>query len=161
MLFSSCAEGLVALAGDYSANVIVNDRVDVARLSGAHGVHVGQEDFPPAASGSQLGPDAIIGFSTHTVAQVEDGFAGTCDLHGRRAGVRDVNQGHGLQRRWPGSRPGRIAHGGPTPIVAIGGMTLGNARSAIDAGAVAVAVISDLLVGNPAARVKTFLRALE
>jgi thiamine-phosphate pyrophosphorylase len=47
------------------------------------------------------------------------------------------------------------------PLVAIGGVTLANARSAIDAGASSVAVISDLLVGDPGERVKAFLRALE
>jgi thiamine-phosphate pyrophosphorylase len=47
------------------------------------------------------------------------------------------------------------------PVVAIGGVTLDNARSAIDAGASAVAVITDLIAGDPAARVKAFLRALQ
>jgi thiamine-phosphate pyrophosphorylase len=47
---------------------------------------------------------------------------------------------------------------GSIPIVAIGGVTLANARSAIDAGASSVAVISDLLVGDPVERVKAFLR---
>ena len=46
-------------------------------------------------------------------------------------------------------------------IVAIGGVTLANARSTIDAGAAAVAVISDLLTGDPTERVKAFLRVLE
>lgn len=51
------------------------------------------------------------------------------------------------------------AHGMPT--VAIGGITLDNARSVIDAGAASVAVISDLLTGDPEARVRAFLRVLD
>jgi thiamine-phosphate pyrophosphorylase len=50
---------------------------------------------------------------------------------------------------------------GPIPIVVIGGITLDNARSALDAGAAAVAVISDLLTGgDPATRVRDYVRAL-
>ena len=47
------------------------------------------------------------------------------------------------------------------PVVAIGGITLDNARSVIDAGAASVAVISDLLTGDPEARVRAFLRVLD
>src|SRR5215469_6411270 len=49
--------------------VIVNDRVDVALLSGAAGVHLGQTDLPPAAARLLLGPGRIIGFSTHNLEQ--------------------------------------------------------------------------------------------
>ena len=69
--FLDLADALVTLAGDYEAIVIVNDRVDVARLCGADGVHVGQEDLSPAVAREQLGPQAVVGFSTHTVTQVE------------------------------------------------------------------------------------------
>jgi thiamine-phosphate pyrophosphorylase len=49
---------------------IVNDRPDIARLSEADGVHLGQEDLPVAAARHLLGPDALIGVSTHTPEQV-------------------------------------------------------------------------------------------
>jgi thiamine-phosphate pyrophosphorylase len=52
-----------------------------------------------------------------------------------------------------------VPHG--LPVVAIGGITLDNARSVIDAGAASVAVISDLLNGDPEARVRAFLRVLD
>jgi thiamine-phosphate pyrophosphorylase len=50
---------------------IVNDRPDVALVLGATGVHVGQEDLPPAAARRTLGPEAIIGLSTHSSADLE------------------------------------------------------------------------------------------
>ena len=56
----------MALAAPYGASVIVNDRADIARLSGAAGVHVGQDDLPPDAARHLLGDGAIVGFSTHT-----------------------------------------------------------------------------------------------
>ena len=158
--FLELCDALVSLTRDYSAVLIVNDRVDIARMSGAHGVHVGQEDLPPAAARSQLGPDAIVGLSTHSVAQLEAALhepvsylavgpvfgTSTKDTGYRAVGLDLVSIASGLAG---------------VPIVAIGGITLENARSAIAAGASAVAVISDLLVGDPAARVKAFLRALE
>jgi thiamine-phosphate pyrophosphorylase len=49
---------------------IVNDRADVARLMGADGVHLGQDDLPVHEARRLLGPDALIGVSTHTVEQV-------------------------------------------------------------------------------------------
>jgi len=50
---------------------IVNDRADIAKASGADGVHLGQTDLPPAAARSILGPGAIIGLSTHSPEQVD------------------------------------------------------------------------------------------
>src|SRR5262245_15888948 len=50
--------------------LIVNDRPDVALLAAADGVHVGQDDLPPAECRRLLGASAIVGVSTHTSAQV-------------------------------------------------------------------------------------------
>lgn len=157
--FLALCDGVIALARDYAASVIVNDRVDVARLSGAHGVHVGQDDLPPAAARSQLGPDSIIGFSTHSVAQVEAALLEPVDYIavGPVFGTSTKDTGYAAV----GLDLVSIASGlASVPIVVIGGVTLENARSAIDAGAAAVAVISDLLKGDPTARVSAFLRAL-
>ena len=155
------SDGLVALAGSYSASVIVNDRVDVARLSRAHGVHVGQEDLPPSAARAQLGSDAIVGCSTHSMAQLEDALREpvTYVAVGPVFGTSTKDTGYNAVGLSLVATASRLA--GSTPVVAIGGVTLENARSAIDAGASAVAVISDLIVGDPAERVKAFLSALE
>lgn len=159
--FLDLCEGLVTLAEGYSASVIVNDRIDVARLSGAHGVHVGQEDLPPAAAREQLGPDAIVGFSTHTVAQLEAAVREpvTYVAVGPVFGTSTKATGYTAVGLDLVSAASRMA--GSTPVVAIGGVTLENAPSAIAAGAAAVAVISDLIAGSaPEARVKAYLRAL-
>jgi thiamine-phosphate pyrophosphorylase len=155
------ADDLVALAGRYQSVVIVNDRVDVARMSEAHGVHVGQEDLPPAAAREQLGPQAIVGFSTHTVAQVEGALRQPVSYVavGPVFGTATKETGYTAVGLDLVSTAARLC--GPIPIIAIGGVTLENARSAIDAGASSVAVISDLLVGKPVERVKAFLRILE
>jgi thiamine-phosphate pyrophosphorylase len=51
--------------------LILNDRVDVCMVSGAHGVHLGQDDFP-ATEARQLLPHAILGLSTHNIHQVQE-----------------------------------------------------------------------------------------
>jgi len=155
------ADVLVTLAGDYEAIVVVNDRVDVARLSGAAGVHVGQDDLPPAIAREQLGPAAIVGSSTHAVAQVEAALREPISYVavGPVFGTSTKDTGYGAVGLELVSAAARLARS--TPVVAIGGVTLDNARSAIDAGASSVAVISDLLAGDPAERVKAYLRTLE
>ena len=158
--FLELADALVTLADDYEAIVIVNDRVDVARLSGADGVHVGQDDLPPATAREQLGPEAVVGFSTHTVTQVEAALREPVSYIavGPVFGTSTKETGYtavGLDLVSAAARAN-----GLRPVVAIGGVTLANARSAIDAGASSVAVISDLLVGDPVERVKAFLRVL-
>ena len=159
--FLDLSDALVALANEYEAQIIVNDRVDVARLSGAGGVHVGQEDLPPAVAREQLGPAAIVGFSTHTVAQVEEALREPISYVavGPVFGTATKDTGYSAVGLDLISAAARLARS--IPVVAIGGVTLGNARRAIDAGASSVAVISDLLVGDPVERVRAFLRILD
>ena len=159
--FLDLSDALVALANEYEAQIIVNDRVDVARLAGAAGVHVGQEDLPPATARAQLGPSAIVGFSTHTVTQVEGAVKEPVSYVavGPVFGTATKETGYNAVGLEFVSRAARLARS--TPIVAIGGVKLENARTAIDAGASAVAVISDLLVGDPVERVRAFLRILD
>ena len=159
--FLDLSDAVVALADEYEARIVVNDRVDVARLSGAAGVHVGQDDLSPAAARAQLGPAAIIGFSTHTVAQVEAALAEPISYVavGPVFGTATKDTGYSAVGLDLVSAAARLA--GAIPVVAIGGVKLENVRAAIDAGASSVAVISDLLVGDPAERVKAFLRILD
>lgn len=159
--FLDLSDALVALADEYGARIIVNDRLDVARLSGAAGVHVGQDDLPPVVAREQLGPAAIIGVSTHTVAQVEDALKQPVSYVavGPVFGTPTKDTGYEAVGLDLVSAAARLA--GSIPIVAIGGVKLHNARAAIDAGASSVAVISDLLVGSPVERVGAFLRLFE
>lgn len=64
------AERLLPVTRGAGVPLVVNDRVDVARVAGADGVHVGQDDLPVAEARAQLGPEALIGFSTHSLAEV-------------------------------------------------------------------------------------------
>ncbi len=151
----------------FGAIVVINDRVDVARLVGV-GVHVGQDDLPPAAARALLGSDAVVGCSTHSRTQVD---AALCEPISYAAvgpvfGTRTKDTGYDavgldLVRYAAASASQRPAGAVPIPVVAIGGITLDRARSVTEAGATSVAVISDLFTGgDPAARVRAYLQDL-
>jgi thiamine-phosphate pyrophosphorylase len=147
--FYEQARGAVAIARQQGVTVIINDRVDVALAVGAHGVHLGQDDLPPEAVRELLGPEAIIGYSTHTVEQAREAL--TLPISYLAIGPifqtttkTDTSPVLGLDAL----RAVRRAIGS-LPLVAIGGITYANAREAIEAGADSVAVIS-ALVSNPA-----------
>lgn len=157
------SSAVVQLARRYQAHVIVNDRADIARLAGADGVHVGQEDLAPSPVRAIIGDTAIVGLSTHTIEQVDRAvrepvsYVAVGPVFGtatKATGCEPV----GLARVREAAR--RAAARG-VPLVAIGGITLENAASVLDAGAASVAIISDLLcTGDPEARVRAVLKAL-
>jgi thiamine-phosphate pyrophosphorylase len=130
-------------------------------LSGAAGVHVGQDDLPPSAARRLLSEGAIVGFSTHTIAQVEGALSEPISYVavGPVFGTRTKDTGYTAVGLDLVGTAAQLT--GAAPVVAIGGITLENARSVIDAGAAAVAVISDLLLGNdPRGRTQAFLQRL-
>ena len=155
------ADALVRAARPYEAAIIVNDRVDVALASGAAGVHVGQEDLPPAAARRLLGAGATIGYSTHSVAQIEAAAEEpvTYIAVGPVFGTETKATGYDAVGLALVAEAARRAQG--RPVVAIGGITLARAPEVMAAGASSVAVITDLLAGgDPRARVAAYLRAL-
>ncbi|HMD87453.1 MAG TPA: thiamine phosphate synthase [Terriglobia bacterium] len=126
---------------------IVNDRADVARAVDADGVHVGQDDLPVESVRSLVGPGKLIGFSTHVLEQVREADRSTADYVAfgpvfPTASKENPDAPVGLGGLGEARKATR------KPLVAIGGITLENARAAIEAGADSVAVIRGL-VGAP------------
>lgn len=159
--FLEHADALVRIAEPYRATVIVNDRVDIALLSGAAGVHVGQEDLAPDAARRLLGADAVIGRSTHTTTQIEAAAVRpvTYVAVGPVFSTQTKATGYEAVGLELVAHAVRMARG--LPVVAIGGITLENAPLVLAAGASGVAVISDLLTGgDPKRRVAAYLRVL-
>ena len=158
-LFLDLCDTVVQAAEPYGAEVIVNDRVDLARMSGAAGAHVGQDDLPPADARLQLGPGAIVGFSTHSVSQIEAALREpiTYLAVGPVFGSVTKDTGYAAVGLHLVATAARLADGA-VPVVAIGGITLEHAPAVIRAGASCVAVIGDLLAsGDPSARVRAYL----
>ena len=141
-----------------SVKLIMNDRADLCLAAGYDGLHVGQDDLSPEAARRILGPGRWLGVSTHNPEQLADAdltsadylaigpvFATTSKVNPDPVvGLAGVRRARELTRK---------------PLVAIGGITRVNARSVIDAGADAVAVISDLLL-DPGKSAEEFLRVL-
>jgi thiamine-phosphate pyrophosphorylase len=154
-------EDVVRAASPYHASIIVNDRADIAVLAKAAGVHVGQEDLAPVDARRLLGPQAIVGFSTHTVAQIEAARHEPISYLavGPVFGTRTKDTGYSAVGLDLVVTAARLA--APRPVVAIGGITLDTAASVIQAGAASVAVIGDLLAAdNPQGRVAAYLQRL-
>ena len=141
--------------------VIINDRADVALLTEASGVHLGQDDIPVEAARSILGPQALIGYSTHTMQQIVEADRKPADYvaFGPIFSTRSKkNSGPvvGLE----GLSQARRAT--TKPLVAIGGITLETVHEVFAAGADSVAVIRDLVgVENVGRRARQYLKALE
>jgi thiamine-phosphate pyrophosphorylase len=139
---------------------IVNDRADVAALAGASGVHVGQDDLEVEEARALVGKGKWVGVSTHNVEQFRAAAATSAEYIAfgpvfatSSKANPDPVVGIELLRR--------VRDLSEKPIVAIGGITLENAPSVIQAGADCVAVISDVLrAPDHAQRAKQYLEAL-
>jgi thiamine-phosphate pyrophosphorylase len=149
---------LAGRAGKCHTTFIVNDRADIALVAGANGVHLGQDDLPVELARRLLRPSAIVGFSTHSITQVEEADRSSADYIAFGPVFPTRSKAHadptvGLE----GVRSARKVTG--KPLVAIGGITAENARAVMEAGANAVAVISDLLKHpDVTAQARKFLR---
>jgi len=142
------------------AEIIVNDRVDVALISGAGGVHLGQDDVPPVEARRILGLDRMIGFSTHNLEQA---------MRAEKLPVDYVAVGPiflTATKERPDAVVGlenlsAICLAIRKPVVAIGGIKLENAEDVLKAGATSVAVISDVLSApDVASRVQSWIERL-
>jgi len=140
---------------------VVNDRADVAALAGASGVHVGQDDLSVESARKIVGPRALVGVSTHNLAQFQAAAVASADYIAIGpvfattskanpdpvVGIETIRQ----VRRLTGK-----------PIVAIGGITLDRAQEVVAAGADSVAVIGDVLrAPDPAKRARQYIELLE
>ncbi len=126
------------------ARFLVNDRVDLALASKAHGVHLGQTDLPVAAARELLGEDAILGLSTHSRTQFERALQEDIDYLALGPIFTTTSKdspypplGTDLLRQ--------LVTSSPLPVVAIGGITLETTRKVWASGAASVAVISDIV----------------
>ena len=125
---------------------IVNDRVDIAILSGADGVHLGQSDIP-LVEARKLLPKAVIGVSTHNLKEaLEAASLGADYISYGPIFATQTKKDADIPKGLEGLKA--LAPSVNIPIVAIGGITVETAASVIEAGASAVAVISGLLLAD-------------
>jgi thiamine-phosphate pyrophosphorylase len=154
------ARALRQLCARHGALFLVNDRIDLALAVDADGVHLGQGDLPPAIARRLLGPDRLIGRSTHALSQLQQAIADGCDY----VGVGPVNA--------TPTKPGRdpvglayveqaVAHS-PIPFFAIGGIEAANLAAVQATGAQRVAVVRAITEAqDPAAATRELLQLLD
>jgi thiamine-phosphate pyrophosphorylase len=146
-----------ALTRQLRTLLIVNDRPWVAQKAGADGVHVGQDDMPVADVREIVGPEMLIGLSTHSPAQIDAVDASRVDY----IGVGPIHE--------TPTKPGRPAVGleliryaaahAPVPFFAIGGLDAGNLAQALDAGASRVCVLRAIAAAEDPRRAAHELRS--
>jgi len=146
------------LASGKQIRWIMNDRADLCLAADFDGVHVGQDDLSPAGVRAIVKEGKWVGYSTHSVEQAIAADSAAVDY----IAVGPIFETKSKERPDPvvgleGLK--RVRAATHKPLVAIGGITLANSRSVIDAGADSVAVISSLLP-SPAKTVEDFLRVL-
>lgn len=152
------ARSVCAVLQPLGADLVVNDRPDIAAMAAASGVHVGQGDLSPAEARAICGAQQWVGVSTNNVAQVREAAASEADyiavgpIYGTKTkaspgpvvGLELIRQAKALTDK---------------RIVAIGGITLERCAEVFAAGADSVAVAADILGHrDPAARVAAYLR---
>ena len=141
-----------------TVKLIMDDRADLCLAAQYDGLHVGQDDLPAESARRIIGPARWLGVSTHNTEQLAEAGKTSADYLAigpifATSSKADTDPVVGLE----GLRRARELTS--KPLVAIGGITRANARSVIEAGADAVAVISDLL-RDPRKSAEEFLRVL-
>ncbi len=135
------ARAVKVIADRAGAQLIINDRADIARLIDAAGVHLGQDDLPPERARAVLGPEKLIGWSTHNAQQL---------VAAARAGVADYLAFGPIFPTRSKERPdpvqglatlAEVRRLTTLPLAAIGGITRGTIAEVLRAGADAAAMI--------------------
>ncbi|MBW2541410.1 MAG: thiamine phosphate synthase [Deltaproteobacteria bacterium] len=155
------AEAIRALTREFGAAFFVNDRFDLALAAGADGVHLGQEDIPPSRIPAAARSRLLIGRSTHSLAQAREASEDAVDYIAFgpifATGSKDSpHEPRGVERLAEVVRAVQ-----PRPVIAIGGIDLGNVARVIEAGAAGVAVISAIAAAtDPRAAARALAEAV-
>ena len=149
---------LHAITREQGVPLVINDHPEVARIIGAEGVHLGQDDMPIADARKVVGPDCAVGKSTHSLDQAIRAFYEGADYIGfgplfatptkpdyPPIGLGDIAKAHDAVR---------------IPIFCIGGIKLDNLPKVIEAGARRVVIVSGLLQADDIAACARSVKAL-
>ena len=127
----------------YQIPLIIDDRVDVAMACGAAGVHVGASDLPVAEVRRLLGPDKIVGATAKTVEAAQKAYQDGADYLGVGAIYPTTTKVTTVLTKV--STLSAICKAVPIPVVAIGGLNLGNMDILKGSGANGIAVVSAIM----------------
>ncbi|HTZ18212.1 MAG TPA: thiamine phosphate synthase [Dissulfurispiraceae bacterium] len=148
------AEEIRELTREYGALFIVNDFADIALAVGADGLHIGQDDLPLREARKLMG-SKIIGVSTHNLKEAVDAEHAGADYIGFGPIFQTVTKETGPPKGLESLE--EIVHAVTIPVIAIGGINVGNADSVFSAGCDGVAVSSGIFSGDITANITDFL----
>lgn len=154
---TALATRLVAALAPLAVPLLVNDRVAVAAAAGAAGVHLGQGDGDVAAARARLGQGALIGLSVENGTQLAEAPLADVDYLG-------VGPVHPTLTKPDHAPPigyhglAALAAASPVPVVAIGGLSLIDARAVKAAGAAGMALVSALMMADAPGQAAAELR---
>ncbi len=150
------ARAMRALCAKWGAVFIVNDDAALAWCCDADGLHLGQDDLPVTEARRLLGPDRLIGLSTHAVSEAREADELSADYLGVGAVFATLTKKNARLRGVDLVR--RVREATRKPLVAIGGIDASNAAEVFEAGADAVAVVRGIFdQGNVAAATSRLL----
>lgn len=151
---------LLEIAQPYNATVIVNDDLEAAISAGAHGVHLPQKSIDPTTARDRVGKDALVGVSTHTLAEAQTAAAGGADY----ITLSPVHISPSKPDYGPPLTPGgfaKITTQVPLPVLALGGVESANTPPLMASGAAGIAIMGTIMrADNPSQQIATFIRAL-
>lgn len=154
--FYRTARLLRELTLDFGTCFVVNDHADIAASVGADGVHLGQEDLPVKEARKILGHGRLIGISTHNLPEA---------LRAEADGADYIGFGPVMPTRTKDAGPpgdiGIIYNQVSIPVVAIGGIHLGNLDYVLSSNIQAVAVASGILTGDIHCNAVGFLQRIQ
>ena len=154
----AAARALREMTRQARALLLINDRVDIAELSEADGVHLPERSISPVDARKLLGPEALIGVSRHDAPGLERAGSASASF----ATVSPFGSAPGKGKPLGPERFAEIARSARIPVFALGGIDLDNVKSAIAAGASGIAVIRAVYASSdPAASVRALLKALD
>lgn len=130
------------VCNEYGAALVINDRVDLALLAGADGVHLGQSDMPVASARAISQGRLWIGLSTHDLEQVRDALATKADYIGYGPVFATTTKHNPDPTQGLDALRAAVVAAGATPVVAIGGITQDQAAAVYATGASAICAIS-------------------
>lgn len=144
--FIYLAQRIRELTSHFGAAFIVNDRVDIAKISNADGVHLGQDDIPVSYAREILGDNAIIGVSTHCPEHAKKAITDGADYIGVgpvfKTPTKPSKDPVGLEYvKW-------AADNVNIPFFAIGSIDTANIKEVVEAGAKRVAVIRAIMYAD-------------
>ncbi len=155
------AGSLQMLCHAFGVLFILNDRPDLAAELDLDGAHVGQDDMPVAEARLLLGPERLLGLSTHDAGEMEAALRADVDYAGLGPCFATETKELVLTPRGPDLVAECRAAAGDLPVFPIGGITPENVGTLVDAGATRAAVGAGVLEAeDPAAAARTLRRTL-